>query len=44
MSPGLVHISDDLKSVDAKTRKFRVLRGGAIVEVSIASFDPIGTK
>jgi hypothetical protein len=44
MSPGLVHTTYDLKSVDSKTKKFSVLRGGATVDVYIASFNPVSTK
>jgi hypothetical protein len=44
LSPGLVNTTYDLQSVDAKTKKFSVLRGGATVHVYIASFNPISTK
>jgi hypothetical protein len=44
MSPGLVSTTYELKSVDAKTKKFTVVRGGATVLVYICSFNPVSAK
>ena len=42
IGPGLVHSTYDVLSVDERTRKFTVLRGGSRTTVYITSFDTIG--